>query len=90
MRAIAYTTAFRKDYKRLARSARHDLALLQDAVTLLAQGQSLPDKYRDHPLAGAWAGFRECHLRSDWLLIYALAPETLTLVRTGTHTELFD
>ena len=90
MRAVEYTSAFRKDYKRLQRSPRHDLAELKEVVAMLAQGAALPEHYRDHPLGGNWGGFRECHLQSDWLLIYILTPDTLTLVRTGTHSELFD
>ena len=90
MRAIAYTTAFRKDFKRLSRSPRHDMAQLRALITHLSEGKPLADKHRDHPLGGNWGGFRECHLQSDWLLIYTLTPDTLTLVRTGTHSELFD
>ncbi|MBA4357878.1 MAG: type II toxin-antitoxin system YafQ family toxin [Desulfovibrio sp.] len=90
MREIVSTAAFRKDFKRLSRSGRHDLALLKEAISLLAGGESLPERLRDHPLGSNWQGFRECHVRPDWLLIYKLTPEALTLVRTGSHTELFD
>ncbi|MDD3404123.1 MAG: type II toxin-antitoxin system mRNA interferase toxin, RelE/StbE family, partial [Hespellia sp.] len=33
-----------------------------------------------------------CHIQSDWLLIYLLENDvlTLTLVDTGTHSDLFD
>ena len=43
-------------------------------------------------LSGNWVGHWECHIRSDWLLIYKLTDEVmvLTLVRTGMHSDLFD
>jgi mRNA interferase YafQ len=50
----------------------------------------LPETARDHPLAGPWQDHRECHLAGDWLLIYRLTLDELVLVRTGSHTELFD
>jgi len=89
MRTLAYTASFRRDFKRLARSRRHELALLGEAVGLLATGARLPGKFRDHPLGTNWKGCRECHVRPDWLLIYMVRPETLTLVRTGAHEDLF-
>lgn len=89
MRAIETTAAFRKDFKRLARSPRHHMSVLKAVIELLAADTDLPPRLHDHSLGGNWIGFRECHIRPDWLLIYALAEDTLTLVRTGSHTELF-
>lgn len=42
-------------------------------------------------MAGDYAGFRECHIQPDWLLIYAIdnGALILTLSRTGTHSDLF-
>ena len=39
-------------------------------VDTLQQGLPLDEKYRDHELKGKYKGFRECHVQSDWLLIY--------------------
>lgn len=89
MRAIETTATFRKDFKRLSRSPRHDLAELKVVIGLLAEGADLPPRQHDHSLGGNWVGFRECHIRPDWLLIYTLDEEILTLVRTGSHAELF-
>lgn len=52
----------------------------------------MPTKYRDYNLTGNWISHRECHIEPDWLLIYLVdeAANTLTLVRTGTHADLFD
>ena len=42
--------------------------------------------------SGDWVGHWECHIRSVWPLVYKLTDEVmvLTLVRTGTHSDLFD
>lgn len=58
----------------------------------LAAGQPLPDKNRDHALTGDYIGFRECHIRPDWLPVYRVDGEDLILFlfRTGSHTNLFD
>ena len=53
--------------------------------------QLLPARYRDHALSGNYAGFRECHILPDWLLIYKVETDilTLTLTRTRSHSDLF-
>ena len=68
-----------------------DVSLLDDVVDLLRQGRQLDEKYRDHGLSGNFAGFRECHIKSDWLLVYLIEDDvlTLTLVDTGTHSDIF-
>ena len=64
--------------------------LLEDVITLLAMGEVLPDKNKDHALTGNWVGHRECHILPDWLLVYRLEEDVLvlTLTRTGTHSDL--
>lgn len=61
-------------------------------VKLLAENKGMPEEHKDHPLRGEWKGFRECHIEFDWLLIYRIEENELTLVltRTGTHNDLFD
>ena len=65
---------------------------MQAVVRLLANEKPLPERQRDHRLVGDWNDCRECHLEPDWLLIYQIDAEraTLTLVRTGAHSDLFD
>lgn len=60
-------------------------------IDILVANEPLPDKYRDHNLSGNYKGFRECHINPDWLLIYRTDNDvlTLTLIRTGTHSNLF-
>ena len=88
---IKNTTQFKKDYK-LAKRRGLDISLLKSIVTKLANGESLYPKYKDHPLNGNWIGHRECHIQSDWLLVYRYEDDVLvlTLARTGTHSDLFN
>lgn len=64
---------------------------LDDVIRLLAAGEPLPEKNKDHNLTGDWSGHRECHVQPDWLLIYRIEGNLLilTLSRTGTHSDLF-
>jgi mRNA interferase YafQ len=85
------TGQFRKDEK-LARKRGLDISLLKSIIQTLLEGKSLDPKHKDHPLVGNYAGFRECHILSDWLLIYTIDKGRLILTasRTGTHSDLFD
>ena len=87
---IRTTSKFRKDLK-LAKKKGLNIALLQEVVDVLASGEKLSEKHRDHALTGDWESFRECHIQPDWLLIYKISGDSLivTLVRTGTHSDLF-
>lgn len=87
---VKVTTQFKKDYK-LALKRHMNVKLLEDVVAALAMGEPLPEKNKDHSLAGKWTGHRECHILPDWLLIYRIEGDVLvlTLSRTGTHSDLF-
>jgi len=88
MRAIRRTSQFRRDVKRMKRRGR-DLGKLKEVLEKIVSGQELEAKYRDHALVGQYKGTRECHIESDWLLIYELAQNEVVLIRTGTHADLF-
>ncbi len=89
MRQLIQTTQFKRDYKKIAASGRYSVNDFLKVVDLLAHDKSLPDKYRDHVLIGEWKGYRECHIKPNWLLIYHKPGIELVLVRTGSHSELF-
>jgi len=81
-------------FKKSLRTAKKrglNISLLTSIVDKLLQGIPLDEKYQDHPLKGNWDGFRECHIQPDWLLIYLIENDilTLTLVDTGTHSDLY-
>ena len=88
-RDVIWTTQFKRDYK-LAEKRHRDIELLDEIIRKLTRGEALPDENRDHPLSGNWNGFRECHIQSDWLLVYRIDDDVLvlTLARTGTHSDL--
>ncbi len=87
---LKQTTRFKRDYK-LAKKQGLDTEILKYVIDELLLGHTLEPKYLDHPLIGDYEGFRECHLQSDWLLIYGKDEKNLvvTAVRTGTHSNLF-
>lgn len=65
-------------------------SLLPEILKLLLVDELLPEKNRDHALSGDWAGYRECHVKPDLLLIYRKPDaDTLWLARLGSHSELF-
>jgi mRNA interferase YafQ len=90
MYQVKFTTAYKKAYK-LMKKRGLDISLLDEVVGLLRQGRQLEERYRDHGLTGDLAGFRECHIKPDWLLIYLIENDilTLTLIDTGSHSDLF-
>ena len=89
MYTLKFTTAYKKSYK-LMKKRGLDLSLLDEVVDVLHRGLTLDEKYRDHELTGSFKGFRECHIKPDWLLIYLIENDvlTLTLVDTGTHSDI--
>ena len=91
MLEIVLSNRFKKALK-MAKKRGYNLDLLNDIVEKLARQEPLPKKNRDHSLTGDFSGFRECHIQTDWLLVYRVNDEELILflTRTGTHSDLFD
>lgn len=90
MYKITATNQFKRDYKK-AKKRGFDIRELEIIVDKLARGMSLEARFCDHELVGDYSGYRECHLKPDWLLIYKIYQDKLILVlaRTGTHSDLF-
>jgi len=90
MLTIKYSSLFKKDYKAIKKRG-YDTRLFEEVIDILSKEQPLPKKYRDHALIGNYKGHRECHITSDWLLIYRIQDNELVLelTRTGTHSDLF-
>ena len=87
---VKYSSRFKKGL-RLAVKRGLDISLLEDIVVKLKSRIPLDIKYKDHALSGNYKGYRECHIQPDWLLLYLIEDDilTLTLVDTGTHADLF-
>ena len=88
-REAIFRKQFRKDLERIKRLGR-DTTRLLEVIELLTNHHPLPPNSRDHQLLGNLKDFRECHLGGDSLLIYQLSDATVTFVRLGSHSELFD
>ena len=86
---IRRTSRFNKDLKRLIKQGK-DIDKLTSVVNKLSSGETLEAQYKDHQLGNNWAGFRDCHVEPDWILIYKKQDDTLilTLTRSGSHAEL--
>lgn len=84
------TSQFKKDLK-LMKKRGNDLTLLEEVLSLLADGKPLAEKYRNHTLTGDFVDCNECHIKPDWLLVYEYDEEILYLylLRTGSHSDLF-
>ena len=92
MRTIERSTKFKKDYKRELKGRYRDIleSELKTVLVTLMKDESLDIRYRDHDLSGNWAGYRECHIKPDLLLIYRkMDGDILKLARLGSHSELF-
>ncbi|MQT12046.1 type II toxin-antitoxin system YafQ family toxin [Segnochrobactrum spirostomi] len=90
-RSSDFTRQFKKDWERLSRSGRFDMARLKEVMLLLiANDAPLGPEWFDHPLKGEWGDHRECHIGGDFLLIYEIDGSQIQFVRAGTHAELFE
>lgn len=85
---LSYTHQFKKDLK-LANKRGKKLSRLDEIISILREEKPLPAKNRNHRLEGGYIDHWECHIEPDWLLIYLKTSKVLTLVRTGTHSDLF-
>ena len=73
-----HTAQFKRDYKHIFKSGR-GIDELDECIRHL----------EDHPLKGEWKTFRDCHARGDQVVIDRIDQHTLTLVRAGSHAQLF-
>jgi mRNA interferase YafQ len=90
MLTLRPTAQYIKDRKRAIKRGLQ-MNLLDDVLDVLIEEKPLAEKHNDHELKGDYAGFRECHITPDWLLIYAIDKGNLILTasRTGSHSDLF-
>ncbi len=88
MRELLITTLFKKDIKR-ARKRGKNPGKLRNIVNKLLANEPLDKKFRSHRLVGNMAPYMECHIEPDWLLVWNEDEQSVTLIRTGTHSDLF-
>lgn len=90
------TKQFKKDFK-LCEKRNYNLSILESVLKLLQNGDTIPEKYKDHPLRNSknYKECRELHLEPDWLLVYKYSKNNvilkeIKLIRLGTHSDLFE
>ncbi|MBO7493542.1 MAG: type II toxin-antitoxin system YafQ family toxin [Bacteroidales bacterium] len=90
MFTLEYTNQFKKDLKRCQKQGR-DMHAIYVVINLLKETGTLPKRYMPHKLKGEFKGKWECHIQSDWLLVWEQFDTELRLImtNTGTHAELF-
>lgn len=89
MLKLEYSSQFKKDFKKIAKLPIPDIVEAGHIIKQLQLGNTLPEKYVDHPLSGNWQNYRDCHIKPDMVLIYKIGSNTLKLARIGSHSELF-
>ena len=89
MYQIEFTNEMKRNVKLMRRRGK-DLRKLTEVLDILARGEQLPARNKDHQLTGNLRDFRECHIEPDWLLIYQVHDDILvvTATATGTHADL--
>jgi mRNA interferase YafQ len=92
-----YKSLYKKELRLILRRGKnhrkllHVLELMTDNANKgIDYNKLLPEKYRLHKLQGIYNGLWECHIESDWLLIFDINEHSITLERTGSHSDLFD
>lgn len=88
MRKILTSKKFSKDLTRMQKR-RANINLFQNLLHRVRK-KEFNVKDRDHALKGDFIGYRECHIKGDWILVYREVDEnTVELYRTGTHQDIF-
>jgi mRNA interferase YafQ len=91
-RELIILPRFKRDYKRTRRHPEFDTETLEYIFDLLIAGKSLPKEFVEHRLKKGtvnWAGFTECHLGADLLMIYRLRRRSVIMHRIRAHSKLF-
>ncbi len=89
MRELILTTRYRRELRRAARRGK-DRAKIKEITDQLIAGEPLDPWHRAHQLVGNMAPLWECRIEFDWLLVWDEDDTTVTLMRTGTHADIFD
>ena len=85
-----YSKKFPKSISRCVKRG-YDFTLFWLITEILYEEKLLPPHCRPHKLIGNYAGFWECHIKFDWLLIYRYNYDNNEIIfeDTRTHSDLF-
>ena len=89
MKTLKLTTQFKKDLKRYKHQPEK-IDALENILKKLRNDEPIPIENNPHRLIGNYKGHMECHIGNDLLLIWLdKEKDSITLIRFGTHSELF-
>jgi mRNA interferase YafQ len=90
MYTLEFTNQYLKDLK-IIRKRNYNEIKLNRLIKLLIDGRTIPPRYKNHKLSGKYKNLSECHISPDWILIYIrnTSSNLITLIRTGTHSDLY-
>ena len=89
MWTLEYSSQFKKDLKKIKHQPAK-LQVLKEVLIQLEQQGTVDSTRKPHMLSGEYSGCMECHIQNDFLLIWLdKETQTIKLIRTGTHSELF-
>lgn len=90
---VEYSAKFKKSLRKVLKQGKN-LEKLEKIIFKLANKEELELKYRNHNLVDdkKFKGCKECHIESDWLLVYKYIENELVLllINTGSHSELLN
>ena len=91
MYKVVLSKKYKKSLKKIKGSRKYNISEIDSIIRILASGKNLNAKYKDHALNGTMKHFRECHIKSDLLLIYQIKNNELILllIDIGSHSQLF-
>ena len=92
MLEIRIEKAFKKDITRDKKSGNYnqeDFELLKTIIADLQNKAEINEKFKRHPLKGIMKGFESIHIKGDWLLIFKVDDEFLSLIMLGKHTQVY-
>jgi mRNA interferase YafQ len=87
MKKIVETTSLKKDFKKYYRDERVK-NILFEVVSILANGNVLDKKFKNHPMKGKYNNCYDCHILPDLILIYMITKDSIELIRLCSHSEL--
>lgn len=88
MKEAIFRPGFLKNWKKLEKK-HYNKQELMEVIRILKNDEYISARYHDHALSGNHKGYRECHIRSNWLLLYKTTETEVVFVATGTHDDLF-
>lgn len=83
-----FAKQFEKDLKKATKRGKN-IDKIKIIIATLVAGKQLDAIHKDHILIGNFVARRECHIESDWLLIYRTTGDSVFFERTGSHSDLF-